>query len=126
MLLFDIDLFGSQSPNLYNQSLALAAPVAQGEDIIVNYTIDNDETPLLNRIEVEIIYNATQSVQKSHALDFNTREGFDASDDDLLDIPEPSKPHLDPVAFGDNATCRHSLQTLSAHIKKAPAAEAGA
>ena len=68
----------------------------------------NDEQPLLNRIEVDIVDVGGDSIEDSHVLDFNLRMGFDASTVDDLDTQAVLLPYIDPILFGDSAS---SFQT---------------
>lgn len=104
MLLLEPYDYNAGLPPTYGQSLALEAPVEQGQDIRLTYTIDNDEMPVLNDWRVEIRDAETEQVMASHVLNYNTREGFDATTDENLDQRNEALPYIDPAAFGDTAT----------------------
>jgi hypothetical protein len=101
MLLFNPYTYGSTGVGQYDQLLALEAPVAPGEDIVMGYTLTNDDMPVFNRVEVVIRDKATQTTQASHTLDLNEREGYDASTTEALDTQDTSVPYLDPAGITD-------------------------
>jgi hypothetical protein len=60
--------------------------------------------PLLNRFEVTVTENNGEGAEvKSHVLDYDLREGFDASTTDDLDTQVKSLPYLEPLPFGDSS-----------------------
>jgi hypothetical protein len=87
----------------YNQSLNAVAPLIFGEDFTLAYSIDNDETPVLNRFEVAIVDRNTDAVLDSHTLDYNQRTGFDPTSTATLDSRDMTVPYVDPQLYGDNA-----------------------
>lgn len=84
------------------EELTRATPLQSGVYLI---TLDNDDYPVLNRVEVRIRNAlAADAVVKSHVLDFNRRIGYDASSTTALDTRDLSKPHMNPLLFTDQQT----------------------
>jgi len=107
MLLFDpenVPLRGASIGTTYTQSLVLQPPgtTAGGQTFL--YTSSVDEVPALNGFKVEVLLAGTETVVRSHELDFNQRIGFDAATNALLDTRDLTKPYIAPLAFTDEQT----------------------
>lgn len=87
----------------YTQTLEGVGSLHFGTDYAVNYTINNDETPVLNRFEVEVVNRQTDAVEAFHILDYNQRIGFDPTSTATLDTQETDVPYIEPQAYGDTA-----------------------
>lgn len=70
-------------------------------DGLILVAVDNDDQPVLNRVEVSILEEASGAVVASHALDLNQRLGFDATTTAALDSRDTSRPYFDPLPFED-------------------------
>ena len=103
MLLLEPHEYEGLGEDSYRQTLALEAGGSLGNDITVSYQIDNDEMPLLNRIEVSIVEKGTENIATSHTLDYNQRTGFDATSTASLDTQDTNVPYIDPQSYGDTA-----------------------
>ncbi len=99
MLFFAPYTFGDPD---YDPTLEADGEYTANDDLTVVYTV-NDEQPLLNRFEVEVIDESDDSVVKSYVLDYNLRSGFDASEQELLDSQDTDNPYIAPLGFGDTA-----------------------
>lgn len=97
LLFFEPNTFGDPG---YDPTLQQVGGYLDG--VTIEYSTD-DENPLLNRIEVEIVEVGTDIVQDTHVLDYNLREGFDATTLEALDDPDDDFPYMDPQTFGDTA-----------------------
>lgn len=84
-------------------TLVLDSPHSPGESVTLIYS-NNDEMPILNRMEVKVIEIESGIAVQEHILDLNLRTGFDASSTITLDPPDVTKPYFDPVPFGNSAT----------------------
>lgn len=96
LLFFEEPTFGGPD---YDPSLSTGSALAPNVDVTITYESE-DDNPLLNRVEVAIVAIDDDSVVQSHALDFNLREGYDAThiDDRVIALP-----YIDPAGFGDDA-----------------------
>ncbi len=103
LVLFDPATFAPAAAAAYSQSLELAAAPSSGHDLRLTYTVNADELPLLNRIEVRVVDSLDASVEKVQVLDYNQRLGYNASTTALLDSRDQSVPYVDPLPFGDTA-----------------------
>lgn len=84
--------------------LSEVTPLTTTQDGTVLITIDNDDQPNLNRVEVRIYDRRDGSLVKEHALDLNQRTGFDASSTAQLDARDLTKPYFAPLYFTDAQT----------------------
>jgi murein DD-endopeptidase MepM/ murein hydrolase activator NlpD len=99
MLFYQSAIFGGldNSPTLTAQSALTGS-----SDFEVAYE-SSDKALLLNRLEISLIDPDTNAIIDSHLLDFSLREGFDASDQGLLDTQDLLLPYIDPESFGQNS-----------------------
>lgn len=112
MLLFEPYTYGGSGSGFYDQSLSIEGSVSTGNDISVNYEINNDDMPVLNRFDVEIIDRETEAVAKSYTLDFDQRIGYDATSTEDLDTQDTTAPYVDPQSFGDTAIAFASMLVI--------------
>jgi len=96
--------YGSNGPSSYVQAASLDGPITVNGDVVIQYT-SNDDMPLLNRIEAEIVPEGGGGSVASHVLDYNLREGYDASELELLDEQNPdNNPYMNPLPFTDSTS----------------------
>ncbi len=104
MLLFEPYSYGANGPGQYLQEIALHAPMHLGQDVVFDYSV-NDDMPLLNTIEVKIVPSGGGAPVDSHTLDYNFRTGYDATTLEALDTQNPDDdPYMNPLAFTDSSS----------------------
>ncbi len=81
-------------------SLSVSTSLTALEDGVIEISSE-DQYPDINRYEFQI--RDRKNVRASYVLDLNERTGFDATTNDILDIPDETKPYLSPVPFGYTA-----------------------
>ena len=102
LFLYEPYTYGSNGASSYLQEIELDAPIESDSDITLNYTT-NDDMPVLNRVEAAIVPEGGGSAVEEHTLDFNLREGYDASDLASLDTQNPDdSPYMNPLPFTDS------------------------
>ena len=87
-------LFGD--PGNLTQSLSLASGGPGSTDLVFDYSVSNDDYPLLNSMTAQIRNASTLAEIDSHTLEYNQRTGFDAASTALLDTQDTTLPYVEP------------------------------
>ena len=99
LLFLPPEVFGTPD---YTPILEQLGEFEEGVGLTMQYSVD-DESPLLNRFEINIVDQLTDEVVQSYVLDFNLRTGYDHTTLEELDTQNTLVPYIDPQEFGDTA-----------------------